>query len=311
MTTVAIVGAGEIGGSTAQALASSDCIGRLLLIDPNGAAAAGKALDLRQAGAIVRSHVRLDGTDDVTRAAGCDVCVIADRFGRAERAKEILAGNQPRGLTLPAEPLAGSGGEWRGEEGLALIRQLAPYFGRAPIVLAGALQTELLAAAATELGIERARLIGSSPEAFASAAAAIVAMVAHCSPREVLLTVLGTPPAGLVIPWSEASIGGYSLQQVLTPVQLRDVDARVTRLWPPGPYALGAAAARLVTAILCASRRTLSVLTQLGGEFGVRSRPGCLPARVGPHGIAATRVPELTTRERVQVLTALGAQVGA
>jgi malate dehydrogenase len=296
MTKVAIVGAGEIGGSTAHALAGIDRIGRLLLVDAVGPAAAGKALDLRQAGAIGGTHAQLEGTDDPTRVAGCDVCVVADRFERAERAQE--------GAT---EALAGSVGEWHGEEGLALLRQLMPYVGRAPIVFAGALQSDLLSAAAVELSVDRRRLLGSAPEAFASAATAIVAMEANCSPREVRLTVLGTPPSRLVIPWSEASIGGYGLQQVLTPVHLRRVEARAAVLWPPGPYALGAAAARVVTAILSSSRQSFCVLTQLLGEFGVRNRTGCLPVRLGPHGIVEIRVPELTTRERVQVQTALGA----
>jgi len=311
MTTVAILGAGEIGGAAAHALATSDRVGRLLLVDPMGPVAAGKALDLRQAGAIDGSHTRLEGTEDATRVAGCDVCVVADRFGRAERANETQVPNQPRVLTSATEPLAGSAGEWRGEEGLALLGQLAPYLGRAPIVFAGALQVDLLGAAATELAIDRPRLLGSAPDAFASAVAAIVAVEANCSPRDVLLTVLGTPPSGLVIPWSEASIGGYGLQEVLAPVQFTRVEARVARLWPPGPYALGAAAARLVTAIVGASRQSVCVLTQLGGEFGVRNRPGCVSARVGPQGIVDIRVPELTIRERVQVQTALGAAPGA
>jgi malate dehydrogenase len=287
MTTVAIVGAGEIGGATAHALAGADGIGRLLLVDAVESAAAGKALDLRQAGAIDGTHARLEGTADPTRVAGCEVCVVADRFGRAERANETL--------------------EWRGEEGLALLRQLMPYVGRAPIVFAGALQSDLLAAAAVELSVDRRRLLGSAPEAFASAATAMVAMEANCSPGDVRLTVLGTPPSRLVIPWSEASIGGYGLQQVLTPVHQQRVEARTAVLWPPGPYTLGAAAARVVTALLSSSRQSFCVLTQLGGEFGVRNRIGCLPVRLGPLGIVEIRVPELTTRERVQVQTALGA----
>ena len=281
MTTVAIVGAGEIGGSTARALAGTDRIGRLLVIDPAGLAAAGKALDLRQAGAIDRTHTRLEGTDDATRVAGCDVCVVADRFGAA--------------------------GEWRGEEGLALLRQLVPHLGRAPIVFAGALQSELLAAAAAELSVDRRRLLGSAPEAFVSAARAIVAIEANCSPREVLLTVLGTPPSGLVIPWSEASLGGYNLQRVLAPVQFRRVEARAAVLWPPGPYALGAAAQRVVAALLSSSRQSVSVLMQLVGEFGGRECAGCLPVRLGPHGVVEVRIPELTSREYMQVQNALSA----
>jgi malate dehydrogenase len=280
MTTAALVGAGEIGGATAHALTASTHARRILLVDPAAAVAAGKALDLQQGGAIEGWHTRLDATDDLARVTGCDVCVVADAVGN---------------------------GEWRGDAGLALVRRLLPYLGRAPIVFAGAQQTGLLAAAATELRIDPRRLIGSAPEAFVSAVTAIVAMEADCSPGDVRVTVLGAPPSGLVVAWSEASIGGYALGQVLAPVQLARLEARMAHLWPPGPSTLGAAAARVTAAILSSSRRSLCVLTQLGGEFGVRNRPGCLPARLGPRGIDGTRVPELTARERVQVQTALGA----
>ena len=135
---------------------------------------------------------------------------------------------------------------------------------------------------------------------------AIVAMEAGCSPREVMLTVLGTPPTGFVVPWSEASIGGYAMQRVLSQVQLVRIEARAARLWPPGPYTLGTAAARVTEGILSNSRESFSILTQLEGEFGVRHRAGALPARLAVSGIVQTRVPELSTREHVQLQTALG-----
>ena len=74
MSTVAIVGAGHVAGATAHALAVSDRVGRLLLIDEAASAARGKALDIRQSAAIVPFHTRLDGTDDLSRVTGCE-CV--------------------------------------------------------------------------------------------------------------------------------------------------------------------------------------------------------------------------------------------
>jgi malate dehydrogenase len=281
VTTVAIIGAGDVGGAAAQALASRDCVGRVLLLDAAGQAAAGKALDIRQAGPIEGHHTRLDGSADFSRAIGCGVCIIADRFGARA--------------------------EWEGEDALAVVMRLASSLGDAPIVFAGATHLELIGHAAREARLPRARLIGSAPQALASAIAAIVAMEARCSSGEVSLTVLGVPPAGFVVPWSEASIGGYALDRVLTQVQRTRIEARAARLWPPGPYALGAAAARVTEAIVSASRRSFSVLTPLGGEFGVRGRVGTLPALLGPRGIVHVRVPDLTTRERVQLETALGA----
>ena len=280
MSTIAIVGAGHVGGATAHALAVSDRVGRLLLIDDAAAAARGKALDIRQSAAIVPFHTRLDGTDDLSSVTGCGVCVIADRFG--------------------------AGGEWMGDEGLAMIKRLTRYLGKAPLVFAGASQAGLIAFAATEAGIDRRRLIGSAPEALVSSVVAVTALEAGCSPHEVMLTVLGAPPSSFVVPWSEGAIGGYPLHAMLSQVALARLEARVRHLWPPGPYVLGAAAARITAAIVSSSRQSFSVLTQLTGEFGVRDRPGMLPVRLAAEGIVQTRVPELTTRERVQVQAALG-----
>lgn len=280
--TVAIIGAGDLGGAVAHATASRDRVGRVLIVDASGKVAAGKALDIQQSGPVAGFHTALEGTDDISRVTGCGVCVIADRAGQGS-------------------------GEWNGEDGLAMLTRLAPYLGDAPVVFAGSSQAGLLGHAARESGIPRGRLIGSSPEALVSAVAAIVAMEARCAPGEVSLTVLGTPPAGFVVLWSEASIGGYAIDRVLSQVQLARLEARAARLWPPGAYTLGAAAARVTEAILHSSRRSFSVLTLLGGEFGVRNRVGALPALLASPGIVHTRVPALTTRERVLVETALGA----
>ena len=282
MTTVAIIGAGELGGATAQALAARESADRLVLIDAAADIAAGKALDIRQAGTIDRYHTHLEGTGDLSGATGCSVCVIADRVG------------QP-----PSE--------WQGEEGLAMLARLARYLADAPVVFAGSTQADLIALGAREVPLRRERLIGSSPEALASSLAAIVAVEARCSSTNVSLAVLGAPPAGFVVPWSEATIGGYALDRVLAPVQLARIEARATRLWPPGPYALGAAAARVVAGILHASRRSFSVLTPLGGEFGVRHRAAALPVVLAPPGIVHIRVPALSARDRVRLETALGA----
>jgi malate dehydrogenase len=281
MTTVCIIGAGELGGAVAHALARGGRVGRLLLIDAAGNVASGKALDLQQSGAIEGCHTQLSGTDDFTRVTGCDVCVIADRAG---------------------SPAA----EWHGDEGLAMATRLAPFLADAPIVFAGPAQSELVRLLVREGGVRRERVVGSAPEAFVSAVTAIVAMEARCSPVEISLAVLGSPPAGFVIAWSEASIAGYALERVLSQVQLTRLSARAESLWPPGPYALGLAAAQVTEAILTSSRRAFSVLAVLAGEFGVRGRVGTLPALLSTTGIVHNRIPTLNTRERVQLENALG-----
>jgi malate dehydrogenase len=281
MATVTVLGAGDIGGACAQALAARDRIGHILVVDAALNAAAGKTLDIQQAGAIRGFHTRVDATADESRVVGSAAVIVADRF----------ADGSP---------------EWQGEEGLALVKRVAALAGDACIVFAGARQAGLIEGLAEEARIPARRLVGSSTEALAAAIGAIVAMEAGCAPDQVSIAVLGAPPASFVVPWSDASIGGYAMERVLSQVQVRRIEQRIPKLWPLGPYALGAAAGRIVEALLGASRRTYNVLTVLGGEFGVRNRIGTVPALLSSSGIVHTRVPALNTRERVQLETALG-----
>ena len=279
MPTVCIIGAGEVGGAVAHALARGGHVRRVVIVDDAAGVAAGKALDIQQAGAIEGSHATLDGNADLTHVVGAAVCIIADRSGPA--------------------------GEWQGDDGLAMVRRLVSYLGDAPLVCAGSSQADLLLAAARELHVRRERLIGSAAEALCGAVKSMVAIETQCSPTEIGLAVLGAPPRGFVVAWAEASIGGRTLERVLTPVQLSRIEDRVAHLWPPGPHALGLAAARVTEAIVSSSRRSFNVLTVLRGEFGTRGRVGVLPALLAARGIVATRIPPLNTRERLLLENAL------
>jgi malate dehydrogenase len=248
----------------------------VLLIDLSGQVAAGKALDIQQSGAITGFATRLEGATDPTRVAGCSVCVVADRAGQTQS-------------------------EWRRDDGLETVARFARDGGAAPLVFAGTGQESLMRALAREAGVQRRRLIGSAPEALAAAVRAMVAIEAGCSVTEVSLSVLGRAPRAIVVPWVEASIAGYALEKVLTQAQLARVEARLPRLWPPGPYTLGLAAADVVDAIIQSSRRPRCVTAVLEGEFGARGQAGAIPAYLGPSGIERTAVPALNTRERVQV----------
>ena len=271
MTQAAIIGAGDLGGAIAQALAGRDRIAQILIVDAAANVAAGKALDIMQSGPIDGFHTRLEGTDDLTRIIGTDVCVIADRFGGA--------------------------GEWQGEEGLALIGRLLRYCGTGPMVFAGSTHAALMLACARELRVPGTRMIGSAAEGLAAAMRAMVAAEAQSSPRDVSLAVLGAAPA-FVIPWSAATIAGHLAESVVDQVQLHRLQARLPSMWPPGPTTLGTAAARIAEAVVESSRSWYSVMTLLTGEYGAPNTVATVPAQLGPRGILRTRTPALTPRER-------------
>ena len=164
MREVAIVGAGELGGLSAHAVARGNAAHVVRLIDDSGRIAEGKALDLSQAAATEGFATAVIGSADILSAAGADIIVIADRS---------------------------RGGEWSGDEALTLVRRLSALAPRALLLCAGASHCELVEHSARDLRIPRTRILGSGGEAYVAAATAIVALELDVSPRDVALAVLG------------------------------------------------------------------------------------------------------------------------
>src|SRR5690242_14653678 len=79
MTDVAILGAGELGGSIATVLAHRDLVRAVTLIDTKGQIAAGKALDIMQVAPVTHFATRVSGSTDLSRVAGAAIVVLADQ----------------------------------------------------------------------------------------------------------------------------------------------------------------------------------------------------------------------------------------
>jgi malate dehydrogenase len=267
MSFVAIIGAGAIGGSLAHTLAGRDRVGEIRLVDIEEKVAEGKALDILQASPVERFGTRVTASPSLLSAAGADVIVIAD--------------------------LASGKGEHEGEAGLALLRQIAASEARSPIVFAGAAQRPLMQRALTELHIHESRLIGSAPLALESALRALAGLALDGSGVEVMLRVVGVPPKGAVIAWEEATAFGQPIASELPPHVMSGISARISSLWPPGPYALGSAAARVVEGIVSGGRGRYSCFVSAG-----RGRIAALPIEVNADGVSRVHDPVLTRQER-------------
>lgn len=276
MSLVAIVGAGEIGGAAARAIALRARVDVVRLIDENASVAAGKALDLMQSGPVRGSDTRLEGVADLGAASGAAAIILADPSGSAE---------------------------WTGEAGLGVLRRLhqSGCLEHSVLICAGGGQRALMQQGFDELGLARRRVIGSAPEALAATARALVAVEARAASNQVTLMVIGHPPDRMVIPWPEASIGGNSISSMLTAPQLHQLERRVRGLWPPGPGALGTAAALLAEAAVTRSRRLFSVFVSLDRDNGTRAPVCAWPVSIGPAGVERVTTPVLTGRDRVVV----------
>ena len=74
-TKITVVGAGNVGATTAQRLAERD-YADVVLVDIVEGLPQGKALDLNQSGPVVGYEARLTGTNGYEDTAGSDIVVI-------------------------------------------------------------------------------------------------------------------------------------------------------------------------------------------------------------------------------------------
>lgn len=273
MPVIAILGAGPLGGALAHKLAGRGRAAEVRLIDPEESVAKGKALDILQSGPVENATARVTASGSVLAAAGAGAIVFAD---------------------------AVAGDEHSGEPGLALVRRLNAAGISAPLVFAGASQRELMQRCITELHLPAGRIIGSAPGALASALRALSGVVLDTSPAEITLQVLGVPPRHTVVAWQEASVSGQPLTSVMGPHEIAALSARISGLWPPGPYALAAAATRVAEAVCSGSRRQFCCFVDTG-----RGKVAAMPVTLERGGLGRIVRPALSGQEQTMLDTAI------
>jgi malate dehydrogenase len=284
MREVAIVGAGELGGLVAYALARQHTAAIVRLIDDNGRVAEGKALDINQASPVEGFATAVSASTDLSNAAGADFVVIADRAAGQGR-----TGSQ----------------DWRGDDAVSLIRRLNSVAPRARFLCASASHREVVERSIREIRTGRSRILGTAAEAFAAAATAIVALEMDVSPRDVALSVLGVPPRQIVVGWEHASVAGFSITGMIGEPTRRMLTQRISALWPVGPYAQAAAVAKVLDVLSGRSRRPVTCFVGPDDQAGIRTRAAALPVKLGASGLIEVMVPVLSAVERVALDNAM------
>ncbi len=271
MSTVAIIGAGPLGGALARSLAGRGRVGEVRLIDPEGRVAEGKALDILQSSPVEPFDTRVTGATTYAAAAGADAIVLADLV---------------------------SGGEIAGEPGLALLRQLARMDVTAPFLFTGGLQRELMIRALAELHLAPRRLLGSAPLALESAVRAVTAALMDASPADLSIGVAGVPPRDAVIGWDAATAFHRPIGEVLAPHHLSALTSRLPALWPPQPYTLASAATRVAEALVEGSRRRYTCFAAIDVTGAGRDWVAAVPVEIVKGGVGKALEPALSRHER-------------
>jgi malate/lactate dehydrogenase len=274
---LAVVGAGPLGAAITHQASAAAVARRVVLVDDAADVARGLALDIRQAGPIAGSSTAVEGTGDTGAVVGASVVVVADRYGK---------------------------GEWRGDDGLALVARLRTFAPGALIVCAGAAQSDVVELFVRERDGDRRRIVGSAPEALRSALTALACLETGAAPADVSLAAIGRPPKEMFVPWEGAAIGGSRAADVLPAAVIARLDRQVPYLWPPGPLALAGAAVRVARLVLLRAPGWVNVFLVPPVTNDRQVRGVAVPAVVDD-GALAPVWPVLAPRDRVRLESAL------
>jgi malate dehydrogenase len=254
-----------------HALAERGRVDEVRLIDPEGRIAEGKALDILQSSPVQQFSTRVTGTPSIEAAAGAAAIVFADFV---------------------------AGGEIAGETGLATVRRIARLDTSAPLLFAGGAQRDLMQLAINELHVQPRRLLGSAPLGLESAVRALAAALLDASPSDLAIAIAGVPPRAAVIGWDAATAFNQPIGNVLPAHQLASISSRLPALWPPQPYTLAAAAARVAEALVAGSRRRYTSFASIDVAGAGRGLIAAVPVEIVRGGIGRVLEPALSRHER-------------
>lgn len=259
MRKVAVVGAGQVGSTTAMRVAEQG-IADVVLLDIYEDLAKGKALDIAQSLPLTTSSSRVEGGSDYRLAEGSEVVVVTAGF--------------PRAPGMSRSDLL--------ERNAAVVREVVEKASEAApdavmIMVTNPLD-EMTRLAWRVTGWDRKRVMGMAGLLDGSRLACFAAMELGIPPGQVYPMVLGSHGDAMLPLPRLTSVGGVPLSELLTAARLEELVARtreggaeIVSLLKQGSayYAPSACVARMVRAVLMDEGLQVVASVRLEGEYGL------------------------------------------
>jgi malate dehydrogenase len=285
---ITIVGAGNVGASCALGAAARD-LGDVVLIDVVDGLAAGKALDLEQAGPIAGFAHHITGTTDYAATAGSDIAIVTAGLARKPGMSrdDLLAKN--------AEIVSG------------VVRGLVEKSPDVILIIVSNPVDAMTGLAHKVSGLPARRVVGMAGMLDSARMRTFIAAAAGASAKDVQAFVLGGHGDTMVPLVRHSSIGGVPLAKVLPKEKIekivdrtRNGGAEIVALLKTGSafYAPAAAAVEMAQAILRDERRVLPCAAYCDKEYGVGGYFVGVPARLGAGGVLDVLEFDLTAEEK-------------
>ena len=272
---IAVIGAGFVGSTCAHWAASKE-LGDVVLLDINGDAAKGRALDLFEASPVEGFDSAIQGGSDYSLIDGSDVV--------------ILTAGLPRKPGMSRDDLL--------QTNAGIVKQCATEIARrAPqsvlIIVSNPLDA-MCHVAMDVTGFPRERVLGMAGVLDGARFRSFIAMELGVSVEDVQAFVFGGHGDTMVPMPRYVSVGGVPLTQMLSKEK---IDALVDRTRKGGGeivallktgsayYAPAASAVQMAEAVVRDKKRILPCAVLLKGEYGTRDLFCGVLAKIGAKGL--------------------------
>ena len=285
---VTVVGAGNVGATTAQRIAERG-YADVVLVDIVEGLAEGKALDLYEASPVVSVDSRIAGATDYAATAGSDIIVITSGVARKPGMSrdDLLSINMKIVDDVAKKAIAASPD--------AVI-----------IVVSNPLDA-MCHVAFDAAGIDSSRVVGMAGILDTARYRSFLAEALDVSVEDVHAYVLGGHGDTMVPLASYTTAAGIPIAELLPQSQIdqiiqrtRDGGAEIVNLLKTGSafYAPSAAVAQMVDSIALGKKRILPCAALLDGQYGIDGLYIGVPVVLGSNGIERILEISLTSAEQ-------------
>lgn len=294
---ITIVGAGNVGASTAQRILEKG-LGDVVLVDTVEGIPQGKALDLKQSIPLYRQDCKIIGTNGYEETTNSDIAI-------------ITAG-------LPRKPGMSRDDLLRGNAEIvrSVTKELVKRSPQA-IIIVVTNPMDLMTYLTSEVsGFSKNRVFGMGALLDSSRFSTFIAQELGVSVNDIHALVLGAHGDSMVPLPRYTTVAGIPITELLSKKRIeelvsrtRKAGAEIVELLKTGGayYAPSAATVEMVEAVLKDKKKILPCSTYLNGEYGVKGIYAGVPVMLGSRGVERVIEIRLNKEERDAFLRSIEA----
>ena len=290
---VTVVGAGNVGATCANVLATREVCNEVVLLDIKEGFAEGKALDIWETSPINLYDTRTVGsTNDYTKTAGSDVVVITSGLPRKPGMSrdDLIATNA--GIVK------------------SVTAQIMVHSPDAILVIVSNPLDVMTYCAYLTAGIDSTKVIGMAGILDTARYRSFLAEELNVSPKDIQAVLMGGHGDTMVPLPRYTTVGGIPVTEMIADDKLEAIVNRTKKgggeiinlLGTSAWYAPGAAAAQMVEAIVKDQRRVFPACVWMQGEYGISDMYLGVPVILGKNGVE--KVIELDLNEGEKAMLA-------